>query len=102
MANSELMSNEEAKEMLSKRAKGFIAYLMATSVFLNSMGFNLMAINAAITEYIVASIEYKKVQPVIDTRLMERLIITEREIVQLKKDNAELKRDSHEPKKEVN
>jgi len=85
--NTEIISKEDMREGVSRRLITLIGSLAAISIFLNSIGFNLMAINAALTDYIVASIEYKKVEPVIDSKLLERILIMEIQIIKLKENS---------------
>ena len=95
MEPTELVSNDEMKKAIPKWLIGFGGSLMFISLFINSIGFNLMSVNTAITDRIVATLEQSEKQTeivsVYTTELLERIKILETEVQQLKV-------DSHPPK----
>lgn len=57
MANEDIIDNEQIKRNVPKWVITFCATLMFLSVFINSIGLNLMQINGALTNVIIRSLE---------------------------------------------
>ena len=79
----DIVTAKQLHDAVPKWLIGFVGSLMAVSLFINSIGFNLMSVNGALTEYAVNSIaarEGGKATP----KLVARIEKLEHEIKELK------------------
>jgi len=83
----DLVSTEEMKKHIPKWLIGFGGSLMFISIFINSIGFNLMSINSALTDHVIAAIESKTLVIPTNPKLLERIRALEAEVKLLKKDS---------------
>ena len=95
METQDLLGPKEIKSNVPRWVIAWCATLMFLSVFINSIGFNLMSVNEALTQHVVAAIESKtKVVPD-NNKVFERII---ERIIKLEEEIELLKIDSHPPK----
>lgn len=57
MSDQDLLSKKELKDSIPGWVKSFCATLVCLSLFINSIGLNLMQINTALTEHLVNKIK---------------------------------------------
>ena len=79
----EIITTQQMKDAIPKWLVGFIGSLMGLSLFINSIGFNLMSVNGALTEYVVSSIAHRE-RADIAPELIGRIKHLEKEIAKLK------------------
>lgn len=105
MDKAELVSTEEMGKQIPTWLIGLGGSLMFISIFVNSIGFNLMAVNSALTQQLISTIEAKnptvskalKTQMVtsieagkditFNPELLQRILILERKVAALEKDS---------------
>ncbi len=97
MSKGEIIS-ADMKKYVPKWLIGFGGSLMFISLFLNSIGFNLMAVNTALTEHLIKGIKEadKDLIALHTTELMKKHKIIER-LIELEAGVRDLKEDSHSP-----
>lgn len=86
--SGDIISPKELKTSIPNWVKSFCATLVCISLFINSIGLNLMQINTALTNYVVKKIDGRSEE---SKRFEEKLSLLEREV-------KELKINSHKPK----
>ena len=77
----DIVTAKQLHDAVPKWLIGFVGSLMAVSLFINSIGFNLMSVNGALTEYAVNSIAAREES---DPDLIVRIAVLEHEIKELK------------------
>lgn len=77
--SDEIISPKELKSSIPNWVKSFCATLVCISLFINSIGLNLMQINTAVTNYIVNKIDGRP-----NKEFEDRILKLEQEIDQLK------------------
>ena len=73
----ELVSNKDIKKHAYPWVMNLVITLTAFSIFLNSIGFNLMQINGAITDNIVRKFDEPALNPVDDELKQQIIALTE-------------------------
>jgi len=84
MANDKPLSDKDIKKKTYPWVMNLCASLAAISIFLNSIGFNLMQINGAATEYIIRWINKDEINTKQNTELKLQVEELQLEVIRLK------------------
>jgi hypothetical protein len=94
MSNT-ILTDKEIKRKASPFVVNLCATLAVLSIFVNSIGLNLMQINGAVTDYIITAINNTK--PVADNKTNNDIKALQSIAVYQQKQITALQKDSHSP-----